>query len=132
MRKLTMKTLDGKTHTARSSRKEPPMVVSTELGTMTFSPRSKAYEFFEAISGWPGFTNEMRPRTIAAAVEYHLAYERGGVEAVYERYRARALEDTVYEMAKRTRYELSRMAPRDSHEYRSHYDSWYPSYKWGG
>jgi hypothetical protein len=35
-------------------------------------------------------------------------------------------------MEKEHRYAMARLAPRDSHEWRMHFDSWHPLYKWGG
>jgi hypothetical protein len=35
-------------------------------------------------------------------------------------------------MEKEHRYAMARLAPRDSHEWRMHFDMWHPMYKWGG
>lgn len=101
MRKFALKTFDGKDLTPSRSTKEPPMVVPSSYGSMTFNPRSKAYEFYEAIASWPGFTKETRPRTISQAVEYHKAYEYGGVAEVYAAISAFAKEKASWEIKTR-------------------------------
>ena len=116
--------------------------ITGTLGSMTFRSHMAAWEFRTKIESWPGFLTRP-PHTREEAVDYHLAYCRGGAEAVWAlereitaRERAEELaaihRKAVYEAEKRMRYAMARMAPRDSDEYRSHYDMWHPDYKWGG
>lgn len=115
--------------------------IKGELGTKYFASFDKSWEFMRKIEAWPGWSVRP-PITREEAVDYHLSYERGGIPAVLE------LETRLYtiELAKKRRemaialelkiekehrYAMARLAPRDSHEYRVHFDSWHPGYKWG-
>jgi len=112
------------------------------LGTMSFGSFDKSWKFMRTIEGWSGWSTRP-PITREEAVDYKLSYERGGVPAVL------ALEAELYardlaekrrevaialelKMEKEHRYAMARLAPRDSHEYRMHFDSGHPLYKWGG
>jgi len=115
--------------------------ITGTLGSMTFRSHMAAWEFRTKIESWPGFATK-QDLTREEAVDYHLAYCRGGAAAVLEQERiliarkhteamAEAQRRALYEMEKQQRYAMARMAPRDSDLYRSHYDMWHPSYRWG-
>ena len=117
-----------------------PYTVTGTRGSMTFKSGMAAWEFRTLIATWPRFTRP--PITREEAVDYHLAYEQGGEEAVL------ALERTIIareqaeemqlaqrkmmeEMERRIRYAKASMADPRSDEYRSHFDSWHPDYRYG-
>ena len=110
-------------------------------GSMKFRSHMAGWEFTTKIEQWPGFaTKQMLTRE--EAVDYHLAYCEGGVPAVLAQEQllltrkhteamAEAQRKALFELEKQHRYAMAAMAPRDSHEYRTHYDSWHPGYRWG-
>ena len=117
-----------------------PYTVTGTLGSMTFKSGMAAWEFRTLIASWPGFTRP--PITREEAVDYHLAYESGGIPAVLGLERSIVAEEHASELArvhlermreteKRLRYAMASMADPRSDEYRSHFDSWHPDYKWG-
>ena len=110
-------------------------------GSMSFRSHVAAWEFATKIEQWQGFaTKQMLTRE--EAVDYHLAYSEGGVPAVLAQEQIlMAIKHTIatdearrkalYELEKQHRYAMAAMAPRDSDLYRTHDDSWHPSYRWG-
>jgi len=116
--------------------------IKGELGVKHFASFDKSWEFMRKIEAWSGWSTRP-PITREEAVDYHLAYESGGIPAVLVRESelyARDLAEKRRDMAialelrmeKEHRYAMARLAPRDSHEWRMHFDSWHPLYKWGG
>lgn len=116
--------------------------IKGELGVKHFASFDKSWEFMRKIEAWSGWSTRP-PITREEAVDYHLTYESGGIPAVLAREAelyARDLAEKRREMAialelkmeKEHRYAMARLAPRDSHEWRMHFDSWHPLYKWGG
>ena len=115
--------------------------IESSRGSMSFRSHAASWEFTTKIEQWAGFpTSQWLTRE--EAVEYHLAYCEGGVPAVMAVYAARiarleaeamaeAHRKAVYEVEKQHRYAMASMMPKESHEYRSHFDSWYPYFKWG-
>jgi hypothetical protein len=112
------------------------------LGVKHFASFDKSWEFMRKIEAWSGWSTRP-PSTREEAVDYHLIYERGGIPAVLaleaelyardlvEKRRSMAIALEV-KMEKEHRYAMARLAPRDSDEWRMHFDSWHPCYKWGG
>lgn len=117
-----------------------PYTVTVTRGSMTFKSGMAAWEFRTLIATWPRFTRP--PITREEAVDYHLAYEKGGEEAVLalersiiEREQAEemqlALGLMIQETERRMRYAKASMADPRSYEYKSHFDSWHPDYRYG-
>lgn len=123
-------------------RKEKKMVkITGTLGSMTFRSHMAAWEFRTKIASWAGFRG--RPPILREeAVDYHLAYCAGGAPAVWAleseimaRERAEEMAEMhramMAETERKFRYAMASLADPRSDEYRSHYDSWHPGYKWG-
>ena len=104
--------------------------VTTSSGEMTFASKREAYEFFFKIGTFKGFTKEIYPRNVEEAVEYHLAYERSGLEGVYAMIRHAEEMRAMLKHASAIRRSVAALHPRDSHEFRSHFDSTYSGYTW--
>ena len=110
-------------------------------GSKSFRSHMAGWEFATKIEQWQGFaTRQLLTRE--EAVDYHLAYCEGGVPAVLAQEQiliarkhaeamAEAQRKAFYELEKQQRYARAAMAPRDSEEYRTHYDSWHPEFRWG-
>lgn len=111
--------------------KSEPVSIETRYGWMEFKSQEEAAEFKKIICSWEGFTVETAPSTIQEAVEYHLAYEKGGVQEVYAVIRHKEHLKAMYESERRTRYMLASLAPRESVFYKEHYEQSYPGYKYG-
>jgi hypothetical protein len=107
------------------------LTVTTKSGKMTFSSKASAWEFFLKISTFQGFTKETLPRNVEEAVEYHLTFERSGLEGVFALIRHTEEMQAIAKAEKSARYAAAQLAPRDSHVYRSHFDSRYGEYLWG-
>ena len=111
------------------------VVYETVYGTMKFPSKKKAEEFKKIICSWEGFTVITAPNTIEEAVKYHMAMEKVGITEVYTLMREREAEIRaamrMAESERRLRYDLARLAPRDSMFYKEHYDQSYPGYRWG-
>jgi hypothetical protein len=122
--------------------KQMSVKIKGTLGVKHFASFDKSWEFMRKIEAWPCWTCRA-PITREEAVDYHLAYESGGIPAVYrleaeiyarelaEKRRMEAISLEI-KMEKEHRYAMARLAPRDSHEWRMHFDMWHPMYKWGG
>jgi hypothetical protein len=104
--------------------------VTTRAGDMTFASKREAYEFFFKIGTFKGFTKEIYPRNVEEAVEYHLAYERSGLEGVLAMIRHAEEMRAMEKHAREIRRVAAASAPRDSHEFRSHFDDSYTHYTW--
>ena len=115
--------------------------ITSPRGSMSFRSHMAAWEFTTKIEQWPGFSTRQL-LTREEAVEYHLAYCEGGIPAVLAveaertaRLQAEALREahlkSVIEQEKRHRYAMASLMPKESHEYRMHFDSWHPSFLWG-
>lgn len=105
--------------------------IETRYGWMEFKGEKEAAEFKKAICSWEGFTVETAPSTLKEAVEFHLAYEKGGVSEVYAVIRHKEFLREMYESERRTRYHLASLAPRESAFYKEHFCESYPGYKYG-
>lgn len=114
-----------------SKTRKEPVSIETRYGWMEFKSLEEAAEFKKTICSWEGFTVETAPSTIAEAVEYHLAYVKGGVAEVFAVIRHKETLAALYESEKRTRYALAALAPRESIFYKEHYSQSYPGYLWG-
>ncbi len=115
--------------------------IKGKLGTKSFRGFDESWVFMRKIEAWAGWSVHP-PINREEAVDYQLTYERGGIPAVLELEQelyAQALTEKRREMAialevkmeREHRYAMARLAPRDSHEYRMHFDSWHPEYRWG-
>ena len=111
--------------------KSEPVSVESRYGWMEFESQAKAEEFRRTICSWAGFTADTAPATVAQAVEYHLAYTKGGFSEVYACIRHREYLHAVAEAKRDLQYQLAKLAPRDSELYRSHFCQDHPSYRWG-
>jgi hypothetical protein len=103
---------------------------TTKSGGMSFSSKEVAWDFLSKIGTFQGFTKEIYPRNIEEAVEYHLTYERSGLEGVFAMIRHAEQMRAMAKHASEIRRVAAASAPRDSHEYRSHFDSTYSGYTW--
>jgi hypothetical protein len=103
---------------------------TTRLGQMAFADKATAWDFFKKIGTFKGFTKEIYPRNIEEAVEYHLTYERSGLEGVYAMIRHAEEMKAAAKHASAIRRSVAALHPRDSHEFRSHFDSTYSGYTW--
>jgi hypothetical protein len=106
------------------------VTIITKSGEMKFPSKEAAWEFFSKIGTFQGFTKEIYPRNIEEAVEYHLTYERSGLEGVLAMIRHAEQMRAMEIHAREIRRVAAASAPRDSHEYRSHFDSTYSGYTW--
>lgn len=113
------------------TRKTTPIAVETRYGWMEFASEKKAAEFKKAICSWEGFTVETAPSTLKEAVEFHLAYEKGGVAEVYAVIRHKEQMRAMAETERRTRYMLASLAPRESAFYKEHFSQEHIGYRWG-
>jgi|688.fasta_scaffold266471_6 hypothetical protein len=104
--------------------------VITKSGEMTFASKESAWDFLSKIGTFQGFTKEIYPRNIEEAVEYHLTYERSGLEGVFAMIRHAEQMRAMAKHAAEIRRVAAASAPRDSHEFRSHFDSTYSGYTW--
>jgi hypothetical protein len=104
--------------------------VTTRAGDMTFASKEVAWEFLSKIGTFQGFTKEIYPRNVEEAVEYHLAYERSGLEGVFAMIRHAEQMRAMEIHAREIRRVAAASAPRDSHVFRSHFDSTYVGYTW--
>lgn len=111
--------------------KSEPVSIESRYGWMEFKSAQEAAEFKKIICSWEGFTVETAPSTVQEAVEYHLAYEKGGVAEVYAVIRHKEHLEAMYESERRTRYALAALAPRESIFYKEHYSQSYPGYLYG-
>lgn len=111
--------------------KREPIAVETRYGWMEFKGEKEAAEFKKAICSWEGFTVETAPSTLHEAVEFHLAYEKGGVAEVYAVIRHKEHLREIRESERRTRYMLASLAPRESAFYKEHFSQEYVGYRWG-
>lgn len=112
-------------------RTQEPVAYETMYGWMEFPSLKKAEEFKKIICSWEGFTVETAPSTIEEAVEFHLAYTKGGVSEVYAVIRAKRERIEHAEAERRVRYMLASLAHRESEFYKEHFSQSHPSYKWG-
>lgn len=103
---------------------------TTKSGAMSFAGKEAAWDFFTKISSFSGFTKASAPRNVEEAVEYHLTFERSGLEGVYAVIRHVEEMKAAAKHASEIRRSMAALAPRDSHEFRSHFDSTYSGYKW--
>lgn len=103
---------------------------TTKFGGMTFSSKEVALEFFSKIGTFQGFTKEVYPRNIEEAVEYHLTYERSGLDGVFAMIRHAEQLRAMEIHAREIRRVAAASAPRDSHAFLSHFDSTYSGYIW--
>lgn len=117
------------------------MKVTGTQGSMWFRSHMAAWEFTTKIEQWSGFATKQH-LTREEAVDYHLIYCKGGARAVLEHEQtlltqkheaamAEAHRATLIQREKEQRYAAALSAGRCSEEYRVHYDSWHPSFKWG-
>ena len=106
------------------------VTITTKSGEMKFPSKEAAWEFFSKIGTFRGFTKEIYPRNVEEAVEYHLTYERSGLEGVYARIRHVEEMKAMAKHASVIRRSVAALHPRDSHEFRSHFDSTYSGYTW--
>lgn len=87
------------------------LAYETVYGTMEFACFNEAEEFKKAICSWEGFTATTCPNTVQEAVEYHLAYKKGGTYEVYALIREKQAElraaVRLAESERRTRQELT-------------------------
>lgn len=113
------------------ARKAEPVSIESRYGWMEFKSAEKAEEFRRIICSWAGFTADTAPRTVAEAVEYHKAYCAGGFPEVYACIRHREQRIEMARMEREMRYEMARLAPRESIFYKEHYCQDYPGYRWG-
>lgn len=113
------------------SRKPEPIAVETRYGWMEFKSAKAAAEFKKAICSWEGFTVETAPNTLEEAVEFHLAYERGGVAEVLAVIRHKEHLHELCEAERRTRYLLASLAPRESALHKEHFEMSHPGYRYG-
>lgn len=115
--------------------------ITGSKGSMWFRSHDAAWEFTSKIEAWAGFSSRQL-LTREEAVDYHLAYCEGGATAVLAMEAARTARiqaETMAELHRKTlaeadrqhRYAMASMMPKDSTEYRTHFDSWHPGYKWG-
>lgn len=111
--------------------KSEPIAVETRYGWMEFKSAEEGAEFKKIICSWEGFTAETAPNTLEEAVEFHLAYTKGGVAEVYAVIRHKEHLIAMYESERRTRYHLASLAPRESSFYKEHFSESYPGYKYG-
>lgn len=112
-------------------RKSEPIAVETRYGWMEFKGEKEAVEFKKTICSWAGFTAETAPASLKEAVEFHLAYEKGGFAEVYAVLRHKEYLREMYESERRTRYHLASLAPRESIFYKEHFCESYPGYRYG-
>lgn len=103
---------------------------TTKFGGMSFADRETAWDFLMTILTFPGFSKDSAPRNVEEAVEYHLTFERSGLEGVYARIRHIEEMNAMAKHASVIRRAVAASAPRDSHEFRSHFDSTYSGYTW--
>lgn len=108
-----------------------PVAYETVYGWMEFSSLEEAKEFKKTICSWDGFTVATAPDTIQEAVEFHKAYEHGGVAEVYAVIREKQLKVRLAEIERSTRYSIASIAPRESVFYKEHFEQTYPGYKYG-
>lgn len=116
----------------RKTQTPAPIVVETIYGTMEFADLAEGFVFRETVCAQPWFPHEERPRNVQQAVEMHLAYQEGGITEVRALLRERRQAARDWEIAREQRYAMARLAPRDSYEYRTHFDMSHPGYLWGG
>lgn len=105
--------------------------IETRYGWMEFKSAEEGAEFKKIICSWEGFTVETAPSSLKEAVEYHLAYTKGGFAEVYAVIRHKEHLKEMYESERRTRYHLASLAPRESIFYKEHFSESYPGYKYG-
>lgn len=108
-----------------------PVSIETRYGWMEFASKAKAEEFRAIICSWEGFTVETAPATVEMAVEYHLAYCKGGAAEVYAVIRHHETLAEIARAERELRYHLASLAPRESILYKSHFCQEHPSYRWG-
>ena len=112
------------------SKKIKTVTVTTKFGEMTFADKATAWDFLMTILTFPGFSKDSAPRNVEEAVEYHLTFERSGLEGVYARIRHIEKMSAMSKHSRDIRRSVAALHPRDSHEFRSHFDSSYSGYTW--
>lgn len=110
---------------------QTPVFVETSYGSMEFKTPKAAEEFRRSVCYWDFLTVEQAPNTLHEAVELYKAREIGGIPEVLAVFRERRASAERHEIARQQRYAIARLAPRDSYEYRTHFDQSHPGYLYG-